>query len=278
MVDTPDMDSLQALIFDVDGTLADTEELHRQAFNLVFSEYSIPWRWSPRLYERLLAISGGRERIDFYMRELLAKGPGEILTPDLIREIHGRKTAIYGELIRAGHLKLRPGVARLLDEARAAGLTLALATSSARRNLDTLLDMNLPADWRDWFAAIETCDSVPEKKPSPAVYLAVLRAIGLPAAHCVAFEDTLNGLKTARAAGLATVITTHRYTRARAFPGAALVTDGLGEPEAPCRIVSGELGKHDYVTLAGLRRLLAAPLREPRRTGSAALHHDAIAG
>lgn len=278
MVDTPDMDALQALVFDVDGTLADTEELHRQAFNLVFNEYSIPWRWTPRTYERLLAISGGRERIDFYMRELLAKGPGEILTPDLIREIHGRKTAIYGELIRAGHLKLRPGVARLIGEARTAGLTLALATSSARRNVDTLLDMNLPAGWRDWFAAIETCDSVQDKKPSPAVYLAVLRTLGLSAHRCIAFEDTLNGLKAARAAGLATVITTHRYTRARAFPGAALVVDGLGEPDAPCTVVSGELGHHDCVTLAVLRRLVGAPLREARRPDRVAVQTDAVTG
>ena len=276
MVDTADMTSLQALIFDVDGTLADTEELHRQAFNLVFNEYSIPWRWSPRLYERLLAVSGGRERINFYMREQLAKGPADILTPDLIKEIHARKTACYAELLKAGHLGLRPGVARLLTEARAAGIGLALATSSARSNLDTLLDMNLPRDWRDWFAAIETCDSVPEKKPSPAVYLAALRSLGLPAAGCVAFEDTLNGLKAARAAGLTTVITTHRYTRARAFPDAALVTDGLGEPDAPCAVASGTLSGAPCVTLDTLRTLLPPATGARRRTSPAAHRHDAV--
>ncbi len=127
MVDSADMERLQALIFDVDGTLADTEEVHRQAFNRAFAEYAIPWEWSPALYERLLAVSGGRERIDFYMRELLALGPGEILTPDLIRELHARKTEIYAEMLRAGRVRLRPGVARLLHEARSAGLRLALA-------------------------------------------------------------------------------------------------------------------------------------------------------
>jgi len=254
---TADMNGLQALIFDVDGTLADTEEIHRQAFNRAFAEFGIPWDWTPALYERLLSISGGRERIDAYMRELLAEGPGEILTPDFIRELHARKTALYGEMIRAGHLQLRPGVARLLAEARAAGLRLALATSSARSNLETLLDMNLPADWHGWFDAIESCDTVPLKKPSPAVYLAALRALDLPASACIAFEDTLNGLLSARGALLVTVITTHRYTQARHFPGAALVTDGLGEPDAPCSVLHGSLAEEACVNLAALRRLLA---------------------
>ncbi|HMM74853.1 MAG TPA: HAD-IA family hydrolase [Gammaproteobacteria bacterium] len=262
MADTADMSRLQALIFDVDGTLADTEEVHRLAFNRAFAEYGIPWEWSPALYERLLAISGGRERIEFYMRELLAQGPGEILTPDLIRELHARKTAIYAEMLRIGQLRLRPGVERLLREARDAGLELALATSSARSNLETLLDMNLPGEWRAWFGAIESCDTVQMKKPSPAVYLAALRGLDLPATACMAFEDTLNGLNAARAAGLVTVITTHRYTQARHFPGAALVTDGFGEPDAPCAVIAGSLAGERCVTIALLRRLLEAAARE----------------
>lgn len=262
MVDIADMNRLKALIFDVDGTLADTEEVHRLAFNRAFAEYGIPWEWTPALYERLLAVSGGRERIDHYMRELLAQGPGEILTPDLIRELHQRKTAIYAALIRDGHLSLRPGVARLLGEAREAGLRLALATSSARSNLETLLDMNLPAGWRDWFDAIESCDSVPAKKPSPAVYEAALRGLQLPPTACIAFEDTLNGLRAARAAQLVTVITTHRYTQSRQFPGAALVTDGFGDPDAPCKLSQGTLGPERWVTVALLRRLLDGASRE----------------
>lgn len=268
MVDTADMTRLKALIFDVDGTLADTEEVHRLAFNRAFAEYTIPWEWSPALYERLLAISGGRERIEFYMRELLAQGPGEILTPDLIRELHARKTEIYAEMLRAGRLRLRPGVERLLREARDAGLKLALATSSARSNLETLLDLNLPADWRDWFDAIESCDTVQAKKPSPAVYLAALRGLNLPASVCIAFEDTLNGLKAARAAQLVTVITTHRYTQARHFPGATLVTDGFGEPDAPCTVSVGSLAGERCVTVALLRYLLESAVREEAHTAA----------
>lgn len=256
-VDISDMNQLEAIIFDVDGTIADTEELHRQAFNRAFAEFAIPWEWSPALYEALLGVSGGRERINHYMRAELAKGPGEILTPDLIRLVHARKTELYAELLRAGELKLRPGVARLFGEARAAGIRLALATSSARSNLDTLLDLNLPRDWREWFSAIETCDSVVEKKPSPAVYLAALAGLGVPAANCVAIEDTVNGLGAAVAAGIVAVITTHAYTRGHRFDGAALVVDSLGEPAAPCAVRAGSLGDEPCVTVAALRRLLA---------------------
>lgn len=272
MVDISDMNQLEAIIFDVDGTIADTEELHRQAFNRAFAEFTIPWEWSPALYESLLRISGGRERIDHYMRAELAKGPAEILTPDFIKLVHARKTEIYAELLRAGALKLRPGVARLFDEARAAGIRLALATSSARSNLDTLLDLNLPGDWRDWFAAIETCDSVIEKKPSPAVYLAALKGLGVPATRCVAIEDTVNGLGAAVAAGIVAVVTTHAYTRGHRFDGAALVVDGLGEPGRPCAVSAGSLGGEACVTVSVLRRLLVAatrPALAARRAASA---------
>jgi HAD superfamily hydrolase (TIGR01509 family) len=272
MVDISVMNQLEAIIFDVDGTIADTEELHRQAFNLAFVEFRIPWEWGPTLYEALLEISGGRERIDHYMRAELAKGPAEILTPDLIKLVHARKTEIYAELLRAGQLKLRPGVARLFGEARAGGIKLALATSSARSNLDTLLDLNLPDNWRNWFSAIETCDSVVEKKPSPAVYLAALKRLGVPAAHCVAIEDTVNGLAAAKAAGIAAVITTHAYTGSHRFYGAALVADGLGEPAQPCTVSSGSLGGEACITVAALRSLLvteALAAHPVRRVASA---------
>lgn len=266
MVESDPMNRLDTLIFDVDGTLADTEELHRQAFNLAFAEFTIPWEWTAALYESLLSVSGGRERIDRYMRDELAKGPGEILAPDLIRQVHARKTELYAELLRGGRLGLRPGVARLFGEARSAGVRLALATSSARGNLEALLDMNLPANWRDWFGAIETCDSIAVKKPSPAVYLEVLRELDADPAGCIAIEDTRNGLAAARAAGLTAVITTHRYTAGHDFPGAALVTDGLGEPHAPCEVRVGSLGGASCVTLDVLRALL--PARPPLRRAS----------
>ncbi len=247
---------LEGIIFDVDGTLADTEELHRQAFNASFRAFGLAWEWTPPRYQALLAISGGRERMAHYAAAVALGGAPVTLTPQLIAEIHRDKTERYGQLLRAGSLALRPGAARLIQEARAAGVRLAIATSSARTNLETLLNLNLAPDWPQWFAAIETCESVPAKKPAPAVYQAALANAGLSATHCVAIEDTTNGLQAALAAGLRTVITTHRYTRCEAFPGASLVVDGLGEPTQPPRLQAGDLYGQTCVNLALLRCLV----------------------
>jgi HAD superfamily hydrolase (TIGR01509 family) len=246
---------LQGLIFDVDGTLADTEEIHRIAFNQTFATFDLDWCWTPELYEELLVISGGKERITQYAKRV---EPERALTPefpDFVGRLHAQKTALYARLLSSGHIRLRPGIERLLHEARSAGLTLGIATSSAWSNVKTLLDNNLGHAWQSWFAAVETCDTVTEKKPSPAVYLAVLKRLRLSPQHCVAIEDTENGLKAARAAGLATVITTHRFTRNHAFLGAALVLDGLGEPEQPMSVIRGNV-RRPYIDLAGLEHVL----------------------
>lgn len=257
---------LRGLIFDVDGTLADTEEVHRQAFNRIFARHGLAWDWTPALYEALLVVSGGRERMTRYAREVdpaLAARPD---FADFVRQLHREKTACYAEMLVAGHVRLRPGVERLLHEARGAGLLLGIATSSAWSNLKTLLDHNLPAEWSSWFQAIETCDTVEDKKPSPAVYLAVLRRLGVPPAQTMALEDTENGLRAAHAAGLATLITAHRFTRNGAFPEAAAVLDGLGDGQAPARVLQGPACPRGIVDLAYLRLLLsgASTAPEPR--------------
>lgn len=250
------MNHLQALICDVDGTLADTEEIHRQAFNRAFKEFGLNWDWTPRLYEDLLFVSGGRERITNFGAELAARFPDRDRFLAFVRDLHRTKTRIYAEMLTSGEVGLRPGVARLLGEARAAGIKLAIATSSAFSNAKTLLDNTLGAGWMAWFSAIETCDSVDEKKPSPAVYTAVLRRLAVPVDHCMAIEDTDNGLQAAQAAGLATVITTHYFTRGHQFPNAVLVVDTLGEPDHPMTVAAGESYGQTYVDLKLLDRLL----------------------
>ena len=264
------MSLLQALIFDVDGTLADTEETHRLAFNRAFTEAGLDWEWTPELYAELLTISGGRERIRHYGRARGTPLSAPAAWADFIAEVHAAKTRHYGDLLKAGRLTLRPGVARLIDEARRAGCVLGIATSSTYGNLEALLDQNLPPDWRSWFAAIETCDSVPEKKPSPAVYHAVLQRIGISPVCCAAFEDTVNGLRAATAAGLLTVVTTHAFTRRHDFAGAALVLDHLGDPGQPFSVLAGDAGGRDHVTLALLERLIEARIVRLHAHGAAA--------
>jgi len=165
-------------------------------------------------------------------------------------------------MVVAGHITLRPGVRRLLDEARNAGLKLGIATSTALSNVRILLDQNLPADWQDWFGVIASCEMIREQKPSPAIYRHVLDQLDLTSEQAVAFEDTGNGLLAARRAGLRTVITQHFFTRHHDFTGAALVLSDLGEPAAPFTVVRGETGTAGHVDLALLETLFPEPTGE----------------
>ncbi len=259
---TPD---LRALIFDVDGTLADTEEFHRQAFNEAFNDFGLDWEWTPDLYAGLLAISGGRERILHYAARTGVHHDRSTL-PEFAAEVHRAKSIHYGRMLRAGHIPLRTGVRRLLNEAREQKIHLAIATSTAYVNVKTLLEMNLGADWQAWFSVVASCDVVEEKKPSAAVYHHVLNKLELPPSACIAFEDTVNGLKAATSAHIRTIITTHYFTRHQPFPGAALVVNHLGEPEHPFKRVSGIEPDINYVNLALLKQLQLSTTRQVRTT------------
>lgn len=252
------MNHVDAIVFDVDGTLADTEETHRQAFNRAFEEFDLDWEWTPALYGDLLAVSGGRERIAYYGRDLAARFAHDDEFNRYVREVHRVKTRVYADMVTAGRVPLRTGIRRVIDDARDAGIKLAIATSSAFSNLKTLLDNNLSSDWINWFSSIQTCDSVEQKKPSPAVYVAVLEELGVAPDRTIAFEDSENGLRSAVAAGLTTVITTHFFTRNDHFPNAALVVDSLGEPHRPFTVRHGDAKGHHYVNLELLDRLIEA--------------------
>jgi len=250
------MADLKALIFDVDGTLADTEETHRVAFNSAFQEFGLEWEWTPKLYAELLAISGGRERMHAYADSLGESFVWPANASEYFRDLHRLKTAHYAQMLVDGNVPLRPGVRRLISELREHGIRLAIATSSRRSNVNALLDNNLEPEWASWFDVIASCDNVDDKKPSPAVYNFVLERLGLPAHACIAIEDTENGNLAAQGAGLSRIITTHYFTRNGRFPGADLVVDHLGEPEHPFHPMRGEFWDADYVDLALIRRIL----------------------
>lgn len=222
-------DRLQALIFDVDGTLADTESAHLAAFNHAFSELGLGWVWDEVLYTDLLDISGGKERIRHYWQKVNpeVRALNTLAMSDTIDRIHALKTAAYEGAVNDGLVSLRPGVLQLMDEASAQGVQLAIATTTSPVNIAALLRRAVGPDWRLNFTAIGDASTAPLKKPHPQVYLQMLSALRLPASQCLAFEDSSNGLRAATAAGLATVITPTHFTAHHDFSAALRVLPDL---------------------------------------------------
>ena len=241
---------LKALIFDVDGTLAETEEAHRSAFNEAFAAAGLPWVWDRALYARLLETTGGKERIRRYIDR---DGASPVLDDQAIGKLHAFKTDAYVRLVSEGRLVLRPGVKALLDECRAAGVRLAIATTTSRANVDALRDAALGYQP---FEVIAAGDEVATKKPAPDVYTLALERLDLAPEHCVAIEDTLNGLISGTRAGLSCVITTSVYGGRGPVPGALAVVDQLGEGDNPMRVLDGPPAPGAALTLATLQAWL----------------------
>jgi len=252
--------TLEALIWDVDGTLAETEEGHRAAFNAAFAEAGLGWRWDAALYGRLLEVTGGKERIRHYLDTAPgAVPPGAVPLDDAaVARLHAAKTAHYVAAVAAGGVALRPGVRRLLLEARDVGLRLAIATTTTPANVDALLAAALGPEGPGLFEVVGAGDAVARKKPAPDIYRLVLERLRLPGARCLAFEDTVNGLEAARGAGIPVVVTTSLYGGTAGFGAAVTVVNSLGEADAPSRVLAGLPLLGPVVDVTELRRLAAS--------------------
>jgi HAD superfamily hydrolase (TIGR01509 family) len=256
------MSKLEALIFDVDGTLADTErDGHRVAFNQAFKEAGLDWDWTVALYGELLQVTGGKERIRLYVEKFLENFElDEERFEDIAEfaaQLHKRKTHFYLELLQSGAIPLRPGVERLINEARAAGLRLAISTTTTPANVTYLLSATLGEESIDWFEVIAAGDIVPAKKPAPDIYTWAMEQMNISPDACLAFEDSLNGVKSSLAADLKTLITVNGYTKDDDFTGAALVLDQYGEPDAAFKVLEGDAGDFSHVDIAMLKELHA---------------------
>lgn len=250
---------LKALIFDVDGTLAETErDGHRLSFNQAFAEVGLDWHWSVETYGKLTEIGGGKERIAYYAQTVenaqqqlqqIATDNGFETLPDCIADLHRRKSRHYAQVLEQGLIQPRSGVLRLLQEAKTSGISLAIATTSALPNALSLLQTTIAPTSPKWFQVIAAGDIVPHKKPAPDIYQYVLAQLQLRPENCLVFEDSHVGMEAAKGAGLRTIVTVNDYTEGQDFSAADLVIDHLGEPDVPSQI---RANPHHYSPTGGL--------------------------
>ncbi len=239
---------LKAFIFDVDGTLSNTErDGHRVAFNQAFDELGIRWHWDVETYGKLLAVTGGKERIKFYIDSFLNKHDIPEGMVQQIPALHAAKTRHYTQLLATGAIPLRPGVERLILQARQRGYRLAIATTTTPANVTALLTHTLGKDSIDWFEVIAAGDIVPEKKPAPDIFQYAISKLKLSAEECIAFEDSENGIKSSVAANLKTIITINDYTVDHDFSHAVIVLNHMGEADLPFSVIAGEIDNTTFL-------------------------------
>ena len=262
---------MTALIFDCDGVLADTERFgHLPAFNQTFADVGLPVQWSDSEYAERLKIGGGKERMASLLTAEFVREHGLPADPDGQRELladwHKRKTAAYKAIVAAGKLPARPGIARIVAEAIAAGWTLAVASTSALEAVEAVLEHALGAETAARFAVLAG-DIVPKKKPDPAIYAAALERTGSRPDETIVVEDSRNGLLAAVRAGLRCVVTVSSYTGEEDMSEAVLVVSDLGDPGRPMHMLANRSPARpgDMITLADLQACLAVPAAQEVR-------------
>jgi HAD superfamily hydrolase (TIGR01509 family) len=222
------LEPLQAILWDVDGTLAETErDGHLAAFNLAFEACGQPWRWDDARYGRLLEIAGGRERVLYDMEQRAATPERSSELQALARAIHQKKNEFYGQLMRAGLVRLREGVLNLMQQCRERGVRMGISTTSGRANVEALLRTNLGLQWQSWFAVVVCGEDVSVKKPHPEVYSRALESLRVAPSTVLAIEDSPSGVESARAAGVQVIVTRSAYFAEAPIEGALAVGPGL---------------------------------------------------
>ena len=222
--------ALKAVLWDVDGTLAETErDGHRVAFNLAFEALGLPWRWDEQRYGELLRITGGRERLLHDMTTRTDAPATAAEREALARELHARKNNHFAELVRSARLPLRGGVENLMRECSARGVRMGITTTTSRVNVEVLLQVHFGPGWQERFAVVVCGEDVRRKKPDPEVYLLALEVLGIGPLEAVAIEDSPGGVAAARAADIPVVVTRSAYFEHAVIEGAVAIGPGLHE-------------------------------------------------
>ncbi len=257
---------MSTLIFDCDGVLADTERYgHLPAFNQTFRELGLPVQWSEEEYGVKLLIAGGKERMASLLTPEFARANGLPQDPEgqaaELARWHKRKTQIYTDMVVAGKLPPRPGIRRIIAEAQDAGWTLAVASTSAEASVRAILAYAAGTDRAARFDLVLAGDVVAHKKPAPDIYLLALERLGVPPSDVLVIEDSNNGIVSAAAAGLRSLMTVNGYTEEEDNSDAILVVTSLGEPGGErTRVIANRSVARpgEYITLADLEACLAS--------------------
>ncbi len=253
------MAKLQALLFDVDGTLADTEkDGHRVAFNLAFDEAGLGWNWDENLYGELLAVTGGKERIKYYLEKFNTDFEKPADFEGFVKGLHASKTKYYVQLMEQGKVPLRTGVEALIKEAKAAGMRMAVVTTTTPENVTALLDSTLGKGSESWFEVIAAGDIVPAKKPAADIYEWALAQMNLKAEDTIAFEDSRNGILSSSGANIKTIVTINDYTQADDFSAAVVVLDHMGSEAEPFTVLAGDTFGETSLTLSLVTKIAEA--------------------
>ncbi|WP_404382267.1 HAD-IA family hydrolase [Caenispirillum salinarum] len=263
--------TLKAIIFDLDGTIAETEDAHRAAFNRAFAAAGLDWSWDPHTWSGLLEIAGGRNRLHAWLadnRPELLQGPQ---ATHLLDTLHGAKDRLYREILEAGEIPLRPGIRALIDEARADGVKIAIATTSRRAIARRVIECCLGEGALAWFDAFLGHEDATYRKPHPDIYRRAAARLRLRPRDCLALEDSAIGVASAVAAGVPVVATVNAYSGDRPFEGALAVLSDLGAEAAPFRRMAGPAEPAQTPARAGLALLSAwhEAAVAPGRDGSA---------
>jgi HAD superfamily hydrolase (TIGR01509 family) len=247
--------ALRALLWDVDGTLAETErDGHRVAFNAAFESQGLAWRWSVARYGELLAVTGGFERLLRDMASQPDVPPPGADREALARQLHRVKNEHYARIVAEGGINLRDGVRELMDDCAEAGVVMAIATTTSRSNVDALLGAHFGARWQQRFAVVLCAEDAPRKKPDPLVYTMALQTLGLAPGEALAVEDSPAGVQACVAAGVPVVVTRSVYFADRPLPLALAVGQNLGSCEGwSCRAAAAPPADAGRVGLAQLQ-------------------------
>jgi HAD superfamily hydrolase (TIGR01509 family) len=251
---------LSAILWDVDGTLAETEhDGHLTAFNQAFAALEVPWRWSDERYGELLAVAGGLERLLHDMQSQPHAPAGAQERRALAERIHGLKNTLYAGIVARGGLPLREGVRELLQDCSQSAVRLGVVTTTSRSNVEALLSTHLGRDWQSGFATVICAEEAPKKKPNPQAYLLALEALRLPPAETVAMEDAPAGVAAAQAAGVPVIVTRSHYFNSS--PAGAVLAAGpsLGRVDGWSPAADPRAARVDLAQILQWRRQAAAP-------------------